>query len=765
MEPGPFPVVAMNPEPQPSLPTWRLWGNALATLKWCLLLGVALALLPVLALRDPVFAGVFGDLGPVGVGLSSLALFGAGWSLLYVCGMLVDAAPNRFRRDGILRRGDDERLRWLPAAVVRNLAVPMTPFQVIAATGIALPGVVVMALLSTVRTESLGYAAVAWIVSVGAALLFSLPLYLDQVESRGEAAGGPRFLYALVRVELVRSVLHVLRWLGSAPLRIPPFHLFAYQVMEDRDGRRQLRAEHFVSFVAAVGTFVGLGLIALVLRPPYDEDRVLQAPFLVFALLTMVIWIVGALEFHLTPKGIPPLGVAAVLVALGYGVSTRLEHHYAIERVEGRDRLTPLDVVAAGGEQDTLVVVCATGGGILAAGWTAHALEQLTAGANPAVPLGSIRLVSTVSGSSVGLAFWLHSRLAGVRPALPDDDGRTEGLGPVAAAAVQPSLPAVCYGMVFPDFLRTVTLGLSGLWAPKGRGAYLDEQWQATARHWLGMIEDGESFSMESLRAAVRSGRTPAPIFNTTAMETGRRVMLTPVDFDGADDLALRPNGVGEPFPVVRGPTLGEYLLRERAGARVDIGVWTAARLSATFPYVTPAASPSVTSADEGALEPLRAAHHLIDGGYYDNYGVSSALDWLEPVLRAREADTGPAFRRVAIVQLRAFPTRDTAETPPSSSLVAALVGPLVGIARIRDGAAYSRNEIALAAFLEKWNARLATRVELETFVFSPDESREGPLNWRMTRGQIGAMRKSWADGARRAAEEARLRAFVAGGS
>ena len=43
-----------------------------------------------------------------------------------------------------------------------------------------------------------------------------------------------------------------------------------------------------------------------------------------------------------------------------------------------------------------------------------------------------------------------------------------------------------------------------------------------------------------------------------------------------------------------------------------------------------------------------------MDGGYYDNYGVASALDWLAPVIEDRfECDTGLSFRRVLVIQLR----------------------------------------------------------------------------------------------------------------
>ena len=43
--------------------------------------------------------------------------------------------------------------------------------------------------------------------------------------------------------------------------------------------------------------------------------------------------------------------------------------------------------------------------------------------------------------------------------------------------------------------------------------------------------------TMTSLCSAVAQGRIPAPILSATIMESGRRVMMTPIDFE--------PSGVG----------------------------------------------------------------------------------------------------------------------------------------------------------------------------------------------------------------------------
>jgi len=52
--------------------------------------------------------------------------------------------------------------------------------------------------------------------------------------------------------------------------------------------------------------------------------------------------------------------------------------------------------------------------------------------------------------------------------------------------------------------------------------------------------------------------------------------------------------------------------------------VVTGARLSASFPYVSPAASP------DAPRHTLRRVEHQMDGGYYDNYGIVALNRWLD---------------------------------------------------------------------------------------------------------------------------------------
>jgi hypothetical protein len=82
---------------------------------------------------------------------------------------------------------------------------------------------------------------------------------------------------------------------------------------------------------------------------------------------------------------------------------------------------------------------------------------------------------------------------------------------------------------------------------------------------------------------------------------------------------------------VSRGDPLQRYGFYSRSAAQLalmfpgafdDFRVVTAARLSASFPYVSPA-----------AVLPTQPRRRIVDAGYYDNYGVTVAAGWLADCL------------------------------------------------------------------------------------------------------------------------------------
>jgi len=211
-------------------------------------------------------------------------------------------------------------------------------------------------------------------------------------------------------------------------------------------------------------------------------------------------------------------------------------------------------------------------------------------------------------------------------------------------------------------------------------------------------------------------------------MEAGQRLMITPITF----------------APGIRAPTLQEFLFGTVAATpEPDVDLWTAARLSATFTYISP---PARSWLDARSTQ----KEHLIDGGYYDNYGVTSALDWLTPVLWAQKnGDARLRFKRVLIVELSGFAEPDPEFVKPADGLTTTLFGPtLTAFLALREGIATSRNRIDLDHFKRSWNEALRGQVQIETVKFQPGPNRRpGPLSWHLSSTEIESLKNEWGPG------------------
>ncbi|MEL7363821.1 MAG: patatin-like phospholipase family protein, partial [Bacteroidota bacterium] len=410
-----------------------------------------------------------------------------------------------------------------------------------------------------------------------------------------------------------------------------------------------------------------------------------------------------------------------------------------------------------------LVVVAVPGGGIQAASWTTQVLAGLV-NARPELAV-EMRAISGVSGGSVGAAFYVaafhytrdtlastpDTTLARLRACfgvrgdtLGEVEDRVAAIADSAAHdARASSLSAVSYGLAFRDVPRVpIALaarfgGIGSSLLDEDRGRFLEEAWARTAQ--------SERLMLGDLARSISSGCLPAPILNTTAMETGHRVMVTPVQFDAPRALDGSLYSTTEDWPRAR--TLYEYLDRGGEAPPWDLRLFTAARLSATFPWVGPPARATYPDSVERQDPLTYEGHHFIDGGYHENYGISGALDFLEPVLQARLADSTDAltFDRVLLIQIRNQPTVPSGETSSTDEFGTALIGPGVGaLANTFQGAAM-RNDAQVHRFLARWNAALEGTAVVRTVVFEPrDPEHPSPLSWHLTASQQAAVDAQW---------------------
>jgi hypothetical protein len=285
------------------------------------------------------------------------------------------------------------------------------------------------------------------------------------------------------------------------------------------------------------------------------------------------------------------------------------------------------------GSKPKIVLVATSGGGIRAAVWTAVVLDGL----EREIPRlrHHVRLITGASGGMVA---------AGQYAA--DFERQPEGPGPFdpetglskrfAAPLARDSLSTTVQTMLLWDFPHTFWPGPS-TW---DRGRALEWSWQKD------MPAIGRSF--EELKQLERKGRRPSVIFSPMMVEDARRLLISNLDlldltWNSGDVLAMR--SLRQQRKLHKAPDQPPFSISAVEFFRLfpqakEFRVATAARMSATFPVVTPAVSlPTV---------PVR---RVVDAGYYDNYGVSVASLWLHRHREAlREHTSG-----VVLIEIRAF--------------------------------------------------------------------------------------------------------------
>ncbi|MEO0949363.1 MAG: hypothetical protein AAFY11_14710, partial [Cyanobacteria bacterium J06641_5] len=159
-----------------------------------------------------------------------------------------------------------------------------------------------------------------------------------------------------------------------------------------------------------------------------------------------------------------------------------------------------------------------------------------------------------------------------------------------------------------------------------------------------------------------------------------------------------------------------------------DMDISTAARLSATFPYVSP-----VCRADSDQEQDI----HLADGGIAENFGVFSALEWLSSQEEMLEEY---GVEKVMLLKINSFPEEQPNERPNSlkNGWIASLLGPILAAINVRDHAQLAAAEQACKAS-RKENPNLFESYEI---FFSSDKT--PPLSWKLTPEEKNSIEDSW---------------------
>lgn len=299
-----------------------------------------------------------------------------------------------------------------------------------------------------------------------------------------------------------------------------------------------------------------------------------------------------------------------------------------------------------------LVIVTVSGGGIRASVWTSVVLRKLERTLGAEFPY-HVRLITGASGGMVGGSYYatsLRPPPAHVLRGGEADFGALHGVSSTefVEQMATDQLDAVAGRLVFADLISPLNPYLQ-----KGdRGRTLEKTWA----RWTGGEHDSPlAHPLQSYAADERLGWRPSMVYTPMMVEDGRRLLVSNLDLAFATrnvgGLLIEPSSRKIDRPAFQGEDLDRSIHDEDDVFSLSaveffrlfpeahrFQVATAVRMSASFPWVSPAIS-----------LPTLPPRRVVDAGYYDNYGVNLAALWLSKMRSWLEANTSG----VVVIQIR----------------------------------------------------------------------------------------------------------------
>ncbi|MEH2151486.1 patatin-like phospholipase family protein [Nostoc sp.] len=640
---------------------------------------------------------------------------------------------------------------WLPA-MLKNLFVLRTRWQlavvIVSAIGAGTSVISVAAIILDNAAARFGVPSTIeisefWQYGIAIALslyicIIAFDLSKEKLNNNERQWGA--FVGAILSIGLLFFVSFIRQWLSSNTfLKKILTDIVAFISKHNTSGyinpqTGELSAGHLTAiayFIIGVVIYVTVGLL---FNPKSERNRP-EAPALLYVLLitSMVTLVYGGATFYFDYFRIPVLIIFIVFSALSY-VAFDVNHFFPVNKFKDSEDKKRGDSDSTNfpeilekrlqhqkGER-TLVIICASGGGIQAAGWTVQVLSGLQELLGESFTK-AIGLISAVSGGSVGTMYYLDrfNKDGFLEESEQEKYDKTNSF----YAATRDSLDAVGWGLVYLDLWRFI--GFPFLVSPKfDRGTAVETDWQGE------MKEPKNIKTFGTWRKQIFDGEIPIPIFNATLVENGWRFLITPVTFSKAPEKKYTDfNTLYEAY---------------------DMNVVTAARLSATFPYVSPICRSSVNIPNQN--------YHVADGGYFDNSGFVTAAEWLDEQLNEwSKTENSLNVKRVLILQINPFPkSASTENVQGNGGWFMATIGPLLAMFKVRDPVLASRNAKEADLLAKKWE----NKVDIQYFpIFFPSESeippefavsefyKDGryrpPLSWKLTDREKQAIQDGWA--------------------
>jgi hypothetical protein len=407
---------------------------------------------------------------------------------------------------------------------------------------------------------------------------------------------------------------------------------------------------------------------------------------------------------------IPTEGNSAASDSETVDVIESLQHWYGSRMAELSGSSTNDSV---GEKKPKLIIVATSGGGYRATFWTALVLQNIlnmdvTTGGSIA---NGIRLITGASGGMVAAAYFVADRTAPTGGLGPTTDLVEEIEADITAAqadgglgirnpllGIRDSLSSVVRQMVLSD--------IPGVFWPghldQDRGRELETHWKRIAR------------SFASLRAGEAAGWRPHIVLSPTLVETGQPLLISNLSL--SDIIGEHEEEAVEFFRIF-------------PEAQSSFNLGTAVRMSATFPIILPAVQ-----------LPTQPTRRVVDAGYYDNYGVSVAIRFLQQqhvMSWIRRCTSG-----VRLVQIRAFKTNSATVDAPGNFVDRLIrrfdwvTAPVAGALSARYTTNLYRNNQEIRTV-----ESLYGKPFFDTVIFEPDSEHNVTVTWNLSGVELEQLR------------------------
>jgi hypothetical protein len=450
-------------------------------------------------------------------------------------------------------------------------------------------------------------------------------------------------------------------------------------------------------------TWVVIGVSTVfAIASPVDFGAILGAGAVMFLGLGSIIPI-GTKAVSATRKnGFPVVG----FILLWAVVISQWNDNHHVREIKGQKEQTGRillkqnleDWLAQRDTDKPMVVVATAGGGLRASYWTGVIMgrfqEQIPEFSN------QVFAISGVSGGSVGAVFY--------NAALANEDECAKGgkncfenklLQSIGQDYLAPTVTSMLYGDLIQRFVPFPVFS--------DRAAALEQSWEAGFAKTYPDTECGLDKPFTSFYGegdCAKGKWLPRLLLNGTYEESGRRLLTTSFKVDANTFL----------------DTHDFYYLNDYAALRAS----TAGLNSARFSYVSPGGTFGPVDGDN--------VGHVIDGGYFENYGANTLINLLDWLGKHPRQPLANGLIIIAISNDSSIPLKQyeidaaPAKAKPQNFLNE-LLAPILGLVN-------TRSSHAMLAFkqLEQYSQQIKNGacVDMVHFYIQPDKGQEPPLGW-----------------------------------